>query len=407
MRVLLIVPPEREDFYGYLSKDGESDYFLLWYEKRDLQHPDPLPFIKYEFYWEDYATPAFLLKAIKPDKIIFFEIIDQRQIALLVTAHAAKLTTIYLEHGAAADKDTALERSEANLNFYKIKVRYILKRLLFKSLSVLKTKFFYFGAFTSLHSLDSAWKYICLPFAMQWNKPNKALRKLAFAERVPRYAIVFNENNFAEYSLYTGAPPESAYYTGVPIFDQYNLVNPNTTGDGIVYIEHPYLESRLLNWGPEHHRKIAEQLFRFATQTRTKVLVKLHPRSDFRRWQTYALQSEYFEIVQKGDFIKDYLTANLILGYSSSLITGLICARKNIVLLGWHPSPRIFGTDFSKTGLCHTSMNHEELFTNTDRWTSTNLAAQHNDLYQAFLKKYNYPFDGHATDRVIHLIQTL
>lgn len=405
MRVLVIVPPERKDFYDYLGRDAETDYMLLWYEQENAPS-QRLKFIKQEYYWSDYSTPVTLLDSIRPNKIIFFEIIDQRQIALLVTANALGLTTFYLEHGAAADKDTALERSKTSLTFYKKRGSYVVNRLLFNPGSVFKTKFFYFSAIRFTTSVDSFLKYMRLPFLMQWTTPNKALRNITFPERVPKFAITFNENNFEEYKLYTDANPKSALYTGVPMFDAYHR-SRNAVENGVVYIEHSYLEFNLLGWSAQHHKKIAETLFRFANETHTRLLVKLHPRSDLKRWESYKLQSDFFEVVQHGDFTERYLSAKIILGYSSSLITGLLCARKNIVLLGWHPQPRIFGADFTKTGLCHSSMDVNDIFVKWEDWIAQNLTVKHADLYNNFIKKYNYPFDGCATDRIIQTIHTL
>lgn len=406
MRILLIVSPDREDFYNYLKQDEQSEYLLLWHEKKEIDQKK-YSFFRQEFYWSDYATPLALIQSIKPDKIVLFEIIDQRQMALIVTANAKGITTFYLEHGAAADKDTALERSKATLDFYKKRGGYILNRLFFGLGSLLKTKFFYFSAVRFIKSFTSRIKYIRLPFAMQYATPNKALKRISFPERIPYYAITFNENNFEEYQLYTNTDPQNALYTGVPMFDSYYQPKSIVAEKTIVYIEHPYLESDLLDWNEAFHKKIAETLFRFANETKTPVLVKLHPRSDLKLWQSYNLQSEYFEIVQQGNYTNRYLAASIILGYSSSLITGLLCAKKNIVLLGWHPQPRIFGSDFSKTGLCHTSMNMQDLFTQMDFWLKNNLTIQQTDLYNNFLKKYNHPFDGRAAERVVHAIRTL
>lgn len=406
MRILLIVPPEREDFYDYLRQDRETEYVLLWHEKK-VRDQKQNSFFKEEYYWSDFGTPLRLIRSIKPDKIVFFEIIDQRQIALIVTANSQAVSTFYLEHGAASSPDTAIERSKANANFYKKRANYILKRLFFGFRAFMKTKFFYFSALRYTNSFRSAVKYVRLPIAMLYNTPNKALRENTFPERVPRNAITFNEKNFEEYALYTDARPESAVLTGIPMFDRYHQAKLTVPESGFVYIEHPYLEENLLNWNAAHHKNIAHSLAKFANETKTSLLVKLHPRSELKRWQSYNLESEYFEIVQHGDFIDRYLSAKLILGFSSSLIAGMLCAKKNIVLLGWHPEPRIFGADFSKTGLCHTSLHIGDLFTNQNEWLTNNLSVKQTELYATFLKKNNYPFDGRAAERVVHAIRTL
>ena len=113
MRILLIVQPERFDFYNYLNAIPNAEWFLLWYEKPgEMAIPaDKLP-ISFEqiFCWTQFSTPNDLLKKIKPDRIVFFEIIDLRQIALIVSARHKNIPTFYLEHGADCSPETAKSR---------------------------------------------------------------------------------------------------------------------------------------------------------------------------------------------------------------------------------------------------------------------------------------------------------
>src|SRR5690606_33902555 len=150
-------------------------------------------------------------------------------------------------------------------------------------------------------------------------------------------------------------------------FDNY-FFEKDTTGDHISYIDHPYLEQEMLNWTPEYHRQIANHLFRFAVKRRVRLIVKLHPASDSTIWEKYNFDSSFFEIVQKGDYSKKLLESKLILSFSSSMVNGFLCAQKNVVLLGWHPEPGIFGADFSKSGLCHVSLSPLELESKFDYW---------------------------------------
>ena len=164
------------------------------------------------------------------------------------------------------------------------------------------------------------------------------------------------------------------------------------------------MESNILDWTPEHHKRIAKTLFEFAEKNKLKLYIKLHPFSKRSNWENYEFDKSYVEIIQDGDFAQLYLQARLILGFSSSLITGLLCAKKNIVLLGWHPQPGIFGVDFSQTGLCHTSFSPTDLLEKYTDWVSRNLAVENATAYDDFLLKCNYPFDGKATERVLKII---
>jgi hypothetical protein len=405
MKILLIVEPERTDWYYYFESDTSNEYVLLWYESRS----DIPPFVKEKsffkevYYWSAFISPDELLRKIKPDRIVFFEILDQRQIALLVAANKKAVKTFYLDHGAAGNKEFAIKRANQKNYFRKKKMGYLLRRLKGASWLMLKSKLFYYSALPHLSSLGSVLRYFRLPFSMLFSPPNKALRNCIFVERMPYRFIVFNKPNFEQTQVYTGAPEEKAIFTGIPFFDSYYSYR-NSPGNHVSYIDHPYLEEKLLGWTPEYHRKIAKHLFDFSKSKRIKVLVKLHPRSDLSLWHSYGFDSPFFQVVQFGDLTKQLLESKLILAYSSSMVNGFLCAKKNVVLLGWHPEPGIFGADFSKTGLCHFSPSPDELEPKFDYFVSNNLSLTNEASYQEFLKEFNHPFDGKATERVIEAI---
>ena len=405
MRILMIVEPDRTDWYHYLAKDTQNEYYLLWYESESeiTAEVRQNKFFKKIYSWEFFATPKQLLNKIQPDRIVFFEIIDQRQIALLVTANKAGIKTFYLEHGAAGNREAAIQRANEVGFFIKTKKDYLINRFKTGFGRLIKSKLFYYSACLKLSSWASTIKFIRLPFSMLFNTPNKALANCLFPERMPYRSIVFNKPNFEQFQVYTGITEEKAVFTGVPIFDNY-FSKHYILGSHISYIDHPYLEEGVLNWTPEYHFKIAEQLFQFAKSRELKVLVKLHPRSDLSIWKSYGFDPAYLEVVQVGDFTKRLLQSKLILSYSSSLVNGFLSAKKNVVLLGWHPKPGIFGSDFSKTGLCHRSLSPDDLENKYDYWLEHNLAQDNENKYQEFLKEFNYPFDGQAGERVIEAI---
>ena len=201
----------------------------------------------------------------------------------------------------------------------------MLKRISTSFLKVIQSKFFFYSNLSGFNNLKSRFEYYLLPIIMLRHTPNKALHNFIFRERVPKFSIVFNRVNFDEYRLITGVNENEALFTGLPFFDKYFL-NPavHTNGDNIVYIEHPYLEENLVNWTEEHHRFIAQSLQKFANTNRQLVYIKLHPRSDMSHWKKWNIEGEFVKIIQQGDFTDLYLKSKLILGYSSSLITGLL-----------------------------------------------------------------------------------
>jgi len=405
LRVLLIVQPERTDFYNYLRSAENIEWILLWYEKpgqMKLNESElPLEFTSI-WYWTDFSTPFRLLKKIDPDRIVFFEIIDLRQIALNIAANACKIPTFYLEHGAAGDKNTAVERWK-EIRFRQQKLPYLANRLKSAWFDVVRSKLFYYSVFTGFYSIRSYIKYLILPFKMLSGAPNKILTFNKFPERVPKLSIVFNQANFDEFALYTGIKHEDALFTGVPYFDQY-YKSGGSVKNYIFYIDAPFMEENLCGWTINHHNHIANKLFEFAEKSGIHVYIKLHPRSKKENWFNYNPKSDHVTIIQNGDYTDLFLDSKLILGYSSSLLNGFLCARKNIVFLGWHPQPVNFGFDFSSTGLCHFSSSPEELLEKYPDWINHNLTFENEEIFECYLKRFNYPFDGKATERVINAI---
>jgi hypothetical protein len=402
LRFLLIVPPLRQDFYAYLEQTPNADFYILFYEHEKDSVGVPLPsFIKGQYFWSHYRTPKELLEEIRPSKLIFFEILEQRQISLIITANYYKYTTFYLEHGAAGDKETARQRSQSGKLGHVLfnRVPNIVNRLSKSSGDALLVKKFYFSSI-GLLGMGSKKNFLRLPFLMLWYKPNKALMACKFPERIPDKCILFNRTNFEEFELYTGVTEANCTMEGVPFLDDFYRERNDDSG-GIVYVEHPLLEEGLCGWTGEHHKRIALALFQLAEVRKEKVLVKLHPRSSIALWMSYNLKSDFFQIVQEGNFTEDYLRSKLILSYASSLVSGFLCAKKNVVLLAWHPVPHIFGADFSQTGLCHLSMTVDDLNDKLDSWISNNLAINNADKSSKFIREFNFPFDGKATERVI------
>ena len=224
----------------------------------------------------------------------------------------------------------------------------------------------------------------------------------AFIEKQAKAYLLFNKNNYSLYDYIYNLRNENIYFTGIPYFD--NMINC-TVEDTIIYIDHPYLEDKRHDWNLKHHKKIAINLAEFAKKRKQKVYVKLHPRSNKNIWNNYKLESKYFKIIQKEDPTSLYKKAKLFISFSSSLVPGFLSAKKNVVLIAWHPNTdKVLGLDFSAYDICHLSSNPEDIWTKHEEWTSNNLAIKSSSKYDLFLKKYNYPFDGNATQRIYDLI---
>ncbi len=176
-KILLIVPPSRWDFYKYLEQSQNVDFYILFFVKeRDAFGVQLPPFIKGQYFWSDYKTPKELLRKINPSKLIFFEILDQRQISLIVTANYYKYPTFYLEHGAAGDKETARQRSESGKLKHALfnRIPNIVNKLTTSLSDAVLVKKFYFSSLNLLKGASRK-NYLRLPLLTLSYKSGKAL----------------------------------------------------------------------------------------------------------------------------------------------------------------------------------------------------------------------------------------
>ncbi len=408
VRVLLLAEPKRPDGFAYLGdrEGGEPAlrFELLWHESpEDYAGPLP-PFIERVYHWSDYPTPDALLDAVRPDRIVFMEIIDLRQIALVAAARARRIPTFYLEHGAAGDVATARSR------LYEIPVRArlgVMARRGRRLKQALAVRRFYLASLRYMTTLESRLAFLAIPFGVIAMPSLRVLTRLQFRERVPESAICFSRVNAEEFAFHHGvAEHYRLLLPGVPMFDRYFRFEAASEARTLLYIDSPFLDSGQLGWTASHEESIARALERFAIERNVRVTVKLHPRTNAERWHGYGLDPRV-RILQQGDHHETFLKAELILSFASSLLTGLVCARKNIVYLRWHPAPARYGADLDQTGLSHGSEHPDELFSRYDDWRAHNLCEENGAAYQAFVERYNQPFDGQAGRRVRALIRAL
>lgn len=408
MKLLIVSNPKRTDFYNYLVANQQSNQecFILWNyapanDEVSLQEAK----VSGYYYWKDYLTPYHLLNEIKPDKIIFLEIIDFWQIPLIIASKSRKTTTFFLEHGIGNDVDHVISRFKEDPSVGKKAIHYFAK-LKENFTGVVRNRFFYLSVFFVITGLASKCKYLLLLLYMKIYTPIHALSKLKFPERTPDYAILFNENNVLPFLLYNTIERSSIITNGVPLFDRF-YKDAFIEEDYIVFIEHPYLEEKILDWDLHFHEKVARTLEKYAVDNKMKIYVKLHPKSNKNTWMSYGLDPFCINILQEEDVTALLLNSRLILSYSSTLLSVMLSCHKNIVLLGWHPMPQIFGMDYFSTGLCHISFALEDLEQKSEEWFSNNPCINNIEKYEAYMREFNFPFDGKAADRVIQAIQSL
>lgn len=395
-RILLIFPPDRVELYDYFVRENRCEYYILFNEFNNGKQSRIPEFIKKQYFWQDFATPQKILSTIKPEVVVFIEIFDYRQIALATAANHFKIKTVFLDHGAVTNLNNYKQRNKIDKKQNSIRRIKALSKLY----SVLRVRFFYFSVWRYI-SIKNWIRFLKLPLFIQILNNSNALHRVHFKEKSMSKYILFNKNNYELYNYLYHLNGQNIVYTGIPSFDF--LINSKKDGENVIYIDHPYLEKGLFGWTKEHHRKIAIKLKEFANIYKLSVYIKLHPQSDISIWRSYGIDGDNLRIIQFGDFKNIYDEANLILSYSSSMIPGFLSAKKNVVILGWHPNKSdVIGLDFSEMKICHKSIYVNDIFTKFNFWISNNLAELKKREFESFIKQFNYPFDGKATERIIN-----
>jgi hypothetical protein len=400
LKVILVCDPKRTDFFDYLIPFlNQQEVYILWkYEAKTENEGSKLNYK--ELFWKNYSTAEKLINTTKPDLILFFEILDLWQISLIVASKYYKVKTYFFEHGVGNSVQQVIARFKEIP--YKRRLINSLRKLRNGTKKALRSRIFYFSSSKYLKGSELL-QFLLVPVYYKIYLPNEALSKLKFRSRTPDVAVLFNKNNIEPFLLYNKIEEKSIYLGGVPFFDKYfnkSVISKNE----IVFIDHPYLEYNILNWSEQHHRNIAFALESFAKENSIKVIIKLHPKSKIENWMHYNLDDKYISVIQFGDITNEMLSAKIILGFSSTLLNALICSKKNVVLLGWHPIPGVFGDDLSKTGLCHLSLSPNDLVEKYNFWINNNLALNNEMKYEEYLKEYNYPFDGNSVNRIVKLL---
>jgi hypothetical protein len=391
-KILLVSSNRRIDLFNYLLNQDNIEIIILSNEdiNKDLN-------IK-QIQFKKYHTPLNIINDINPDIILFLEVYDILQISLCIVANKVGLKTIFLEHGISSNSEEYLaENNEINRKHF----NRLIKNLKAINYSIIH-RLFFMSSFFYVQNLNSLITLIKIWLTIERKGSLKALSTYPLIERVPSKFLLFGKNNNDHKNLIYHINKYkniNIQYTGNPFVKKIK----NGLSNKITIIEHPYFEQSLYNWNFKFHNEKVDFLYKFIrSKPEFDFLIKLHPASDKSLWHKFECPSN--AVVKKNNDLNNdnhYEESALILSYSSSMLVDFISNQKNIVLLGWHPVPQIYGVDFSKYGICHTSYLFEDLENNWEHWLKNNLAVVNLTGYERFLEEFNSPFDGLAKQRIL------
>lgn len=392
MKILLVSFSERLDLINFFSDDRLNDYYLLDYSEKPTAIGNN--FLKGIEKLSSHKKISSWVQTLNPSRIIFFENSDIRLVFLNIIFRSLGLKVIFLDHGIREIKSylyvMGVEMRTEKLT-QKRKIRLPKKATLFLFLEAFKH--------IPRQKRKEILKLSVNIFKAQGRKIlfEKILASGNSFSRIILYCI----NNLEVVGLSVKIEENKMFYTGFPPADKYFPLPTSNNSDFLVFIDHPYLETGMIT--VEQHHEMARGLEMLALEENIKIIIKLHPKTKPENWKQYKL-NRLVQIEEGFPEPSFYLSAKMIFSFSSTMLVNFISKKKNIVLLSWHLKTEHLGNDFSQLGVCHLSTAVSDIKNNYAFWINNNLAEQRPDCYENFIREYNNPFDGLATQRVVQLI---
>ncbi len=275
-------------------------------------------------YWGDYKTPYQLLKKVKPDIVVFYDIEAFNQVALNVAARNKKIPTYVLQHGVRGDYEVAeaLTYSEK-------------ESINFSDTSTWSIKFF-LAAFRFKNILDilSIGKFIINRKRFELTV---ALAKSKAEWRNADYYIELSKANTGYHKMRDGIPDDRFIIIGNPQFDIYfeqlNAPSKQETEPYALLIDAPFCEAVFLR---KERMAIAEKndylknINLWCIAKKLRLFIKLHPLTYNVDYLLKDNNITYYKGAELGTLIKG---STVVFFVHFSSLTPLIILYKPFIYL--------------------------------------------------------------------------
>lgn len=219
-------------------------------------------------YWGDYNSPYSLLKAVRPDKVVFSDIESFPQIALNIAARNLGIPTLVLQHGA----NGAFQVQRANEE---------------PQVPALSKTSFWTMRFLAQALRPRNWRFFPQLVKFVYDRKRyplvTALRRNRYEfRRADRY-IEFSSENAGYFRTRDGVPEKRFVYIGNPAYDElFQHATAFESKNYALLIDAPFLEAGDFAYGrisAEEKAKYLEKLDRVFAARNMPLRVKLHPLS--------------------------------------------------------------------------------------------------------------------------------
>jgi len=393
-RVLLNWDTTRKDLLEpFISLRSDIEFIVIWRNdsgESKVNHPFS------QIYFRDFKSPYQLLKRIKPDKILFFNLSSFPQIALNLAAKNLRIPTYVMHHGIhhsdSLNHSRQIEKYELNKK----------GNLINNVSSVL----FYFSALR-IKNVNQLFKYIYFAWLRQRRNILVAMEKCVFDARLPDHYINLSPHNAIITKIIDHVTDDDKFqYIGHPFFDNI-LCELNCLGEKQVNAEERYF--LLIDFPNLHHLlffkmitpekkvELYQRLSALAKSMGCRLKIKLHPMG-YKSPHNY--QDDNTDLIREANMASLIHNARECFSFVSTLLVPVIYHRKYCYIFS-------LGTDsqFQKElielgvarGLDANRFDGKEVFTQQEGKISPS-------AYETFVNRYLYYTDGRATERLGNIL---
>lgn len=386
-RVLLNWDTSRKDLLEpFIELKDEIEFIIVWGEFEDVRfHPFR------QVFFGDYKSPYAMLDAIKPDKVVFFNINTFPGVALNLAAKNRGIPTFVMHHGIHHADNLEINRQYESQGFHK-------PRKIVSNSSVLR---FYLSSIRP-RNLSQVFPMLRYAWVRQRRDRVLANEKCVFEGRLPtRYINLSPHNAIITKKIDHIEGDDRFIYIGHPFFDRI-LRELNALKNRPTAAERYFLlvdfANREQNFAfrqmtAEGKKKFYQRLSAFARSKGCRLKIKLHP---FGYDSPYNYRDDNIDLVKDADMAELIHNAEQCFSFFSTLIIPIIYHKGfcNIFFMG---SDRNMQQELVDLGVARklTVDNFEEEMEMIVQHTLT-----HNEGYQAFIEMFLYITDGKATQRL-------
>ncbi|MEO7800528.1 MAG: hypothetical protein ABIR81_00935 [Ginsengibacter sp.] len=392
LKILLNWDTSRKDlFEPFITLKSDFEFVVL-YNRSPSNKPSIHPFK--EIYFDSFLTPYDVLRLVKPDRIIFFNINSFPQIALNRAAKNIGIQTFLMHHGIHSSDVLRLSQVRADLGLDKKS----------KHTKSFKTLLFYLLALR-FKNYKEFWKYLRFPITMNKNHRTIALHKSSFDAILPTKIIQLSPYN-SKYtkSIYGFIDDKIFVYIGHPSFDKIihrfkELVNSviKRNNPYFLLIDFPNIENNMGYKIVGFERKLLfyKKLASAAKQHGCRLKIKLHP-AGYDSELNYVDDSN-IDIITETDIAKLIFEAKVCLSFYSTLLIPIIYQKKFCYV--FHFGLQIgLQTDLVELGLV--KLLSLDDFTAEDLHSDNYFLNYDAQSYKTFIDRYLYFVDGKSTERL-------